>query len=232
MLGLAACGGGESELTAAEYRQQADTICAETRAALGGLEDPQTPEEVAPALRRALVPIDDQLERLDDLTPPEELTADHDRALDALTEQRGLIGEAAQAIQDGEDAATVTAQLTPELERLDGVADTAARELGLTVCGSGDPSAAGAEVAPPPEPDPVPASEGDETALRARFREDYTAACGAERPEICACTVNEVSGAFPNEIAFAEFTQALDRRDPDAVARVRAWSEDCAARTP
>jgi hypothetical protein len=102
----------------------------------------------------------------------------------------------------------------------------------LTVCGSGDASSSGTDVVPPPEPDPVPASEGDETALRTRFREDYTAACDAERPEICACTVNEVSGAFPDEIAFAEFTQALDRRDADATARVRRWSEDCATRTP
>jgi hypothetical protein len=131
---LAGCGGGDSDgnrLSSAEYRRQADAICAKANADLRALEPPDSlaamkdfVDDAKPIAQRA---VDD----LDELEPPQQLEQAHERwveqnrhiveLLDELTEQQ-LPGVASKA----REFDRVTKQTN----------ETARDDLGLDECGA------------------------------------------------------------------------------------------------
>ncbi|MDH3227129.1 MAG: hypothetical protein OEM67_08600 [Thermoleophilia bacterium] len=182
----AGCGGGGSDdggtLTADDYREAADKICRDFEAETDALTEPTSEDGVVEFLEAGLEINREQLSELRDLRPPEDLAGAHNAAMGFLNEQLSGIQEATDRIKDGESAATVIEDLTPQIDAAQEKADEKARELGLTDCGSD----AGVETSEPADglDDGSPAaSSGDLEELGAgdlnRYLADVRAAAGA-----------------------------------------------------
>jgi hypothetical protein len=132
----AGCGGGGDggdRLTAEEFVEQADAICADANEQLDALGEPETIEDFAGMAGEALAISEQSLESLRELNPPEELATQFDRALELLQQQNDLGQDLVAAAEDG-DQAQIEALLA-EGEPLDEEADQIAADLGLTECG-------------------------------------------------------------------------------------------------
>ena len=138
---IAGCGGGSDSSSADDFREQADEVCADANARTGALTAPTSSDEVLPYLESGLTVQAEELERIRALDPPEDLQADFDEATDLLQQRQDAIRQAADRISAGEDPDAVSTELSPEIDRLRTEARAKARELGLTVCGSGDDDA-------------------------------------------------------------------------------------------
>jgi hypothetical protein len=171
---IAGCGGGSDSLSAEEFRQQADAICAEGEARTDALTAPTTPEEVLPFLQTGLPLADEQRERLAELDPPDDLQAAFDEAQDLNQQRRDLLQQAVDRIEAGEDPEAVLRELEPELDRLQGEARAKARELGLTVCGAEEDGDGTTTAGTAPEP--TTGTGGGDTA---QYLEDVGAAVGS-----------------------------------------------------
>lgn len=145
---VVACG-GESSLTPEQYRAQADEICRATTAQLRAIPDPILPEDILPTLQAAQPLADEQLDQLRALAAPEDLSIDHDAALDLLERQADATRAAIGELGGGGSTADVVDALIPRLDALDRRADRAARRLGLSVCG--EPSDRLVDQPPPTE---------------------------------------------------------------------------------
>lgn len=132
---IAGCGGGSDSLSAEDFRTQADAICADTDRQIDALTEPESSDQVLTFLRAGLPIQQDQLDRLRELDPPEELQADFDSALDLLEQQTTAIDAAADRIESGEDPQAVLTEADSNIDSLRGQAQEKARSLGLTVCG-------------------------------------------------------------------------------------------------
>jgi len=132
VVALAGCGGddGGKRLTAAEYRSQADAICAKANEDLRELEPPDSLGAMRSFVDEARPIAEGAVDDLDDLEPPQQLEPAHERwiqqnrhmveLLDDLKNQ-GLPGVASKAREF--DRAAKTAN------------DTARDDLGLDDCG-------------------------------------------------------------------------------------------------
>ncbi len=178
---IAGCGGGSDSMSADEFREQADAICAEGDERVATIPEPTTADQVAPSLEQALSVADDQLARLGELDPPDELQTAFDEAQDLNQQRRDLARQAVERIQNGEDPQVVLRDVSPELERLQEEARAKARELGLTICGREDDegaSTAGGATATAPEPTTDTTGARGETA---QYREDVGVAVASLR---------------------------------------------------
>jgi hypothetical protein len=179
-LAIAGCGGGggDSALSADEYRDAADEICRAFEARTDALDEPASEEGVVDFLEAGLEINREQLSELRDLNPPEDLSETHDEAMGFLDEQLSGIQEATDRIKDGEDAATVIDDLTPEIDAAQEKADEKAAELGLGVCGSDNE-----ETTEEPEETTPTAAPGELEELGAadlnRYLVDVQSAAGA-----------------------------------------------------
>jgi hypothetical protein len=158
---IAGCGGGSDAPSVDEFREQADAVCADANQRLDALTEPASGAEVLPFLQAGLPIQAQQLERIRELTPPDELQASFDEATDLLQQRQDLIQDAADRIAAGEDPEAVIAEIDPEVTRLQAEARAKARALGLTVCGAEDDgdgtatSGTGGTVALPPPDTPT-----------------------------------------------------------------------------
>jgi hypothetical protein len=176
---IAGCGGGSDSLSAEEFRQQADAICAEGDEQTDALTTPTTPEEVLPFLQTGLPIADEQRERIAELDPPDDLQAAFDEAQDLNQQRRDLLQQGLQRIEAGEDPVAVLRELQPELDRLQAEARAKARELGLTVCGAedeGDGTTTAGTAGTAPQPTTGTGTTGADTA---QYLEDVGAAVGS-----------------------------------------------------
>lgn len=136
---IAGCGDdGGSGLSADEFRERADAICADAERQIDGLEEPTSAEGLLPFLRSGLEIQNTQLEALKGLEPPEDMTGTFDEAVALLEDQQDEITAAADRIEAGEDAQAVIQEVDPKIDEINDEADAKARELGLTVCGAED----------------------------------------------------------------------------------------------
>ncbi len=139
---LAGCGGGSDSaggsdaLSAAEFRTQADAICADFNRTSGGVADPTSSAEVLPYLKTILPFQQAELTKLEALTPPADLADTYTEALALLNKQRAAIVAATAEIEGGASAETVIAKVGPEIEALNTQADAKGKSLGLKVCGT------------------------------------------------------------------------------------------------
>jgi hypothetical protein len=126
-------GGGNGELTAEEFRQQADAICAEFEGKLDAIEQPSSPEDLERFVNEAVPIIEDGTQELADLEPPEEFRAKWTRVTEINEENLDTIKAVQTALED--DDVEEAQRLVEEAGGTEEEADRLAREIGLTKCG-------------------------------------------------------------------------------------------------
>jgi hypothetical protein len=137
---------GAGGLTAAEYRQQANAVCVATEEGIGGLANPANPtaEQTADILEDGLEIQQTGIDRLKALDPPDDLQANHDKAVSLLEQRQTITQQLLDRIRDGEAVPALTRELGPRIQQLRNQADDVARDLGLEECVDG-PSGEDAE---------------------------------------------------------------------------------------
>jgi hypothetical protein len=134
---IAGCGGGGSDsLSADEFRQQADAICADANTKIEALTEPSANDQVLGFFQSGLQIYQEQIEDLKALEPPDELAPTFNEATGLLDQQLAKITAAVDKMESGEDPTATVAALQTELEPLNSEADAKAKEIGLTVCGT------------------------------------------------------------------------------------------------
>jgi len=144
IVGLSGGGGSKAPqptptLTAAEYRQQGNRVCAQTQAglsaALAGAQSNPTRTQIRNAVELYLnSTVAQRLAGLKALVPPAQLAADHNAM---ITAQTGLDGRYRAFIRDldaGKPLQSATQQVLRADQVLSARADAAFRRLGLTRC--------------------------------------------------------------------------------------------------
>jgi hypothetical protein len=136
VLALAACGGGGDgdELTADEFRQQADSICAEFEGRLDELGTPESLDDLEGYVDDAVPILEEGTNRLGELQPPDELEEDWNRAMEINREQLENVRELQDAVADGDQARV--AELLQQSDEAREESKQLAADLGLTECGS------------------------------------------------------------------------------------------------
>lgn len=138
---IAGCGGGSSDLSAAEFRAQADAICADLNTQIDGLTQPTSAETFLPYLRAGLPIQKAQLKKLEALKPPSDLKAAYAEAMHLQEQQLAAISGAADRIEAGESAEAVVNDVSGDIDAIKTKSDAKAKELGLNVCGTEKTSA-------------------------------------------------------------------------------------------
>jgi hypothetical protein len=134
VFGAAACGGngGSGEVTAEEFRQQADAICAEFESKLDAIEQPSSPDDLKRFVDEAVPIIEDGTQQLADLEPPEEFQEEWTRVVEINEENLETIRGVRTALEEDD---LEEAQRLIEAGGDEEEADRLAREIGLTKCG-------------------------------------------------------------------------------------------------
>ncbi|HEX2508831.1 MAG TPA: hypothetical protein VHK23_10965, partial [Miltoncostaeaceae bacterium] len=224
---IAGCGGVSGSLSADEFREQADAICADADERLETLTEPTAAGEILPFLRAGLPIQAGELGRIEELDPPDELQAAVDEAGELNQQRQELIQGAADRIEAGEDPETVINEVTPEIQRLQEEARAKAQELGLTVCGRADDegvSTAGGATATAPEATTgttatAPTARGD----TAQYLEDVGAAVASLRS--FSSLLQGTTSLEDLQARVPEARAELDSFD-DAVAELEGYSFD------
>jgi hypothetical protein len=104
---LGGCGGGNGggeEMTADEFRQQADAICAEFEGRLDDLGRPESLDDLQNFVSEAVPIIEEGNAQLQELNPPDELQEQWDRAMKINNEQLETVRDLREAVEDGDQA--------------------------------------------------------------------------------------------------------------------------------
>ncbi len=136
---LAACGGGDGgggEVSAEEFRQQADAICAEFEGRLDELGEPESLDDLQDFVLDAVPIIEEGNAELNELEPPPELEDRWNRAMEINNQQLETVRELRDAVQEGGQARGQ--ERLAEGDETNAEADRLAADLGLTECGSDD----------------------------------------------------------------------------------------------
>ena len=131
VLAIAGCGGGE-QLTEAELREQGNAICARYEKRIDELPVPSSVEQIPAYVGKAAPIVEDEIEALKELDPPEEDQETFDQMI-AEAEKTLAAGKSlSDAAEKGDDVAVEEAlnQGNVASEK----ADEHARSLGLTEC--------------------------------------------------------------------------------------------------
>jgi hypothetical protein len=126
-------GGSGDRLSATEFRETADAICAEYDQKIQDLGEPESLEDLNAFIGRAIPIIEEGFNKLEELQPPEELEADWNRAMEVNAENLQLTKDLQAAAEDGDEERVqeILAQASQNEEETDRLA----RELGLQRCG-------------------------------------------------------------------------------------------------
>lgn len=134
---LAACGGGgggsSESLSPAEFRQQADAICAKYESKIEALPSPTSLDDLEGFVDQVIPLIEQGNAELGDLEPPEALADDWGRALELQEESLQKARELQSAIREKDDARVQ--QLFSELGETENESNRIARSIGLENCG-------------------------------------------------------------------------------------------------
>lgn len=137
----AGCGGGGSStdttLSPAEFRQQADAICANDEARIKALGSPTSADELGDYLDKAMPIFEEGNQALHRLNVPDELAADWERAMELQDQSIEDLRELRDAIENQDDARVQ--ELLAELNTADAESTRIARKIGLENCGQESP---------------------------------------------------------------------------------------------
>jgi phage-related minor tail protein len=134
---LGGCGGGNGggeEMTADEFRQEADAICAEFEGRLDDLGRPESLDDLQNFVSEAVPIIEEGNAQLQELNPPDELQEQWDRAMEINNEQLETVRDLREAVEDGDQARAQ--ELIEAGNEANTEADQLAADLGLEECGS------------------------------------------------------------------------------------------------
>jgi hypothetical protein len=131
----AGCGGDEGgdELSAEEFRQQADAICTEFEGKLDAVPPPSSPDDIERFVNEAVPIIEEGTNELNALDPPDEFQDEWDRVVEINEENLETIRAVRTALQDNDLAEAQ--RLMEEAGGNEEEADRLARDIGLTKCG-------------------------------------------------------------------------------------------------
>jgi hypothetical protein len=131
----AGCGGdgGGEALSADEFRQEADRICAEFETKLDDVEPPNSPDDIRRFVEEAVPIIEDGTDQLNSLEPPSEFQDEWDRITEINEENLDTVRAVRDALEN-EDLEEAT-RLMEEAGGNEKEADQLARDIGLTKCG-------------------------------------------------------------------------------------------------
>jgi hypothetical protein len=131
---IAACGGGgDQALSADEFRQQADAICAEYEGKIDDLGSPSSLDELPDFVDKVIPIIEEGNGKLANLQPPDELADDWNSAMELQDQNLDVAHDLQDAIHD-KDTAKVQELLT-KLNETDAQSNEIARKIGLDECG-------------------------------------------------------------------------------------------------
>jgi uncharacterized protein Yka (UPF0111/DUF47 family) len=127
------CGGGDGDpLTRAALASEASAICRKYESKLDALAKPNSIEEVASLAEDAKPIVEDGVDKLADLQPPEDLEDEYDRLI-AFNRESVLAIEDLREATAGGDRARVQ-RIVQNAETKEREADTLARQIGLAEC--------------------------------------------------------------------------------------------------
>ena len=132
---LAACGGGNGggELTAEEFREQADAICAKYDEQLNELGEPQSLEDLQGIVDETVTILEGGVAELRELDPPPEFEADWNRAMEINEENLDLVRDLSDAVQEGDQARFTELSAQAQTNTEEGT--ELAQRMGLERCG-------------------------------------------------------------------------------------------------
>jgi hypothetical protein len=122
-------------LTAGQWREQADAICADIDTRSNAVAEPSSPAEIAAYLEKILPLGQEQVSRLKALVPPAELQSIQSQAVANQEEAVRVVQGALDRIKGGEDPTKVISELTADVDRITAEGKRLAQEAGLTKCG-------------------------------------------------------------------------------------------------
>jgi hypothetical protein len=128
----AGCAGGDDRLSRAELERQANDICSGYQRKLDALEQSQDFDTLQRFAEDARPILEQGVDDLRGLRPPEELEADYTAWVDATARDLVLI-ERVRKAAGRQDAAAIQ-RLSDDVSRADARADGMALALGLDVC--------------------------------------------------------------------------------------------------
>ena len=134
---VAGCG-GEDSLSPEDYRAELRKICRDSDRQTDAVAEPTraTPEAIADYLGRLRDVNARTIKRVEELEPPEEPRAAHDRALGANREGRRKVDAVIEELEGGGDPRQVLSEARTELEESSRAAKQAARDIGVPECGN------------------------------------------------------------------------------------------------
>jgi hypothetical protein len=131
---VTACGGGGSgaRLSKEEFPSQANAICAKYQKQLKALGSPTSLEEIPDLVDQALAILNQEVDEISALNPPEELQGDFDKMLAASDRTKAAADDLSTAAKSGDQAAVQKA--LDEGSAASKEADDLAGNLGLDEC--------------------------------------------------------------------------------------------------
>lgn len=130
---LSACGGGDDEqLSADEFRQQANAICTKYEARLAAIGQPTSIDELKDYVAKAVPIIEAGNAELSDLEPPDELAEQWDRAMEINDRQLETVRDIQDAVEEGDQERVQ--ELFARGSTADEEADRLAAQMGLDEC--------------------------------------------------------------------------------------------------
>ena len=121
-------------MTADEFRQEADAICAEFEGRLDDLGRPESLDDLQNFVSEAVPIIEEGNAQLQELNPPDELQEQWDSAMEINNEQLETVRDLREAVEDGDQARVQ--ELIEAGNESNAEADQLAADLGLEDCGS------------------------------------------------------------------------------------------------
>ena len=100
---IAACGGGDDALSVEQYFDRFQTISADQQAQRDALPEPESFEEFADLFDRQADILDDSLDRVKDLDPPDEVKPPHGLFIETLEAFAKSARDLAGELEDVED---------------------------------------------------------------------------------------------------------------------------------
>ena len=137
VLGITGCGGDDAP-SPEEYRSELRKLCQDAERRTNEVSEPTraTREAIADYLTRLRDINARTIDRVEELEPPEDLKAAHDRALAANREGREKVDAVIEELEGGGDPTQVLTEARSELEDSSRAAQQAARDLGVPECGN------------------------------------------------------------------------------------------------
>ena len=130
---VAGCG-GDDRLSAKDYRAQAVRICQASERQTDRLGQPQTPAQFKTFLKRGITITEKNLEKFEDLTPPENLQDEHDAIVEHQKDGIEQLKKLEDSLKGNRTDLRRLQAAQPTLDKLSDQVDARFRAAGLNRC--------------------------------------------------------------------------------------------------